>query len=755
MAVSNAHPFEIIDFSKGETDHVHDQKQGAAAEIINFVVGNDMKPISRWGSEIDDENNAEIPTGKSVSALINYANSDKLFYQSERSIFYRNPSLFTELVGPSGNQAFSTGDDNSVSAFSQWNRHVYMTNTLFARPMKMYKDVSGNYQIRNQSLPSVAAPTVTAGVAGALSFVFAFHYSYTYTVFGLTYEMIGPVTTVVLDNSTDPVTGPIQISGLPVLANGGTDNYDTANIKIKIYRSEANGTFLQQTGEVTNGTTIFTDSQSDIDLANSGTSLYTNDGTVDLDPVPLHKYNHVVNNTGYFAHIIDIEGESPYKIRQSTPNVPDSAPIDFEISVDDAVMGISSVRSQPIVLCKKYIYRIDGGFDRFGRGGMSPIRISDFAGCISHNSIVQAENGLFWCGNDGFYYTDGYQVMKVSDHRNEKYKAILKNTDNTERIQGRYYEKERLIMWSMQENSANHGNDVLMIVDLKWGVSDEMTFTRWNGASFKPSAIEIFNKKLYRGHPSGFVLRHDESLTSDVKVNIYRSVDKWVKETIRWKISTIHYNFGGTFYRKIPTRILLTAADIGNTTIQITAINDDGRVTRNCRPIRIRQDFIWRDDDFVWRESEFIWRAAGLIEQWRRFPKGGLRLSTLQLVIENGFSPVTDSDFLGNATYNATLKTVTLDDAIAKWPTQSEDYVIASDVDGYVKEFLITELSADNVITVNDPLNQLPTGSRKWVIRGYKKDENLHLLGFNIHWNNVSATQKTYSSAAASTGENA
>ena len=199
----------------------------------------------------------------------------------------------------------------------------------------------------------------------------------------------------------------------------------------------------------------------------------------------------------------------------------------------------------------------------------------------------------------------------------------------------------------------------------------------------------------------------------------------------------------------------MSASDAGNTTIQITAINDDGRYIRNCKPIRVRRDWIWDDDDFIWRVSDFVWRGAGLIEQWRRFPAKSLRLSTLQLVITNGYSDITNSDTLGTATFSNVLNTAVIDTVDIKWPIECEDYYISTEVDNYVKEYLITSRDSDTQIKVNDPLNTFPVGSKKWVIRGYKKGEPLHLLGFNIHWANVSATQETYDASSAATGENA
>lgn len=755
MAASSAQPFEVSDFSKGITDNVFDQIPGASAELINFIIGSDKKPKSRSGSEPDNREFAEILTGSRVGGLVNYANNDKLFYQSVRSMLYRNPEEFAEVFGPTGNSTFSNGDATSVPSFAQWNRHLYITSDSFPRPMKIFKDGAGAYQLRSAGMPALASSPTINGSPGTLSYIYGFYYSVTYTVFSLTYESIGAVTLVPLADVNAPDVSPVTISGLPVLTNGYVENFDTANVKIKIFRTSADGTFLQQVGEVSNGTTTFVDTISDETLQNTGIALYTNDGTVDYDPVPLHKFNHVVNNTGYYAHIKDESGESPYKIRQSIPGIPDTAPIDFEVEVDDEIQGISSVNSMPMVFCKKYIYRIDQAYDQFGRGGMVTIRVSDHAGCISHSSIVQAENGIFWLGNDGVYYSSGYQVQKVSDQLNDRYKKFLKNTTQQNRIIGKYFEKERLIIWTIQTNSANGDNDTFFICDLKFGISDSMTFTSWNGASFRPSSLEIFNNDIYRGDPRGFTLRHDEKLLSDTKIDIFRDALDWVDETIIWQIKTIHYNFGGSFFRKYPTRVLLTAGDDGNTTIQITAVNDDGRVIRNCKPIRIRKDFAWRDDDFVWRVTDFIWRRAGLIEQWRRFPSGGLRLSMLQLIITNGYSDITNSDTIGTATFSGTGNTVTLDTVTSKWPTDSEDYYISSEVDNYATEYLILSRVSDTQLLVSDLPNTLPTGSKKWVIRGYKKDEPLHLLGFNIHWTNVSATQQTYHADAASTGENA
>ena len=201
-------------------------------------------------------------------------------------------------------------------------------------------------------------------------------------------------------------------------------------IRVFIFRTIDAGQTLYQIGSVTNGTTSFNDNVSDT-TAQNGDVIYTADGTVDFDPPPQTKYVHVVNNIGYYLNIQDGAQVYPFRLRQSVPGDPDSCPIDFFVDLEDEGVGMSSVKSIPIAYCKKHIYRIENSFDQFGRGEMIPVRISDTVGCVSHNSIVQAENYVFWAGNDGFYASDGYQFIKLSDLFNDRYKKLLEEQGNS------------------------------------------------------------------------------------------------------------------------------------------------------------------------------------------------------------------------------------------------------------------------------------------------------------------------------------
>jgi hypothetical protein len=741
-------PLEVTQFTGGVTDFIFSSDITSAVILDNFSVQFNQSLLTRPGSIVDDVSpgNGKIPAGNQrIGTLINYDNSSNLLVQSARDVYYRNPSAYTTILGPTGNHVFSNGTTANIISKAEWNKHIFLTHDGFPVPQKIYKDGSGAMRVRNAGLPDLASsPIVTAGAAGANNYVYAFHYSYQYTVENQVFEDDGPVTFVELDNAAAPDINPVSITAIPVLSNGASNNWDTTVITVKIYRTADNGINSFFLGQVTNGTTTYTDNTSDAPLTNSSL-LYLSDGSLDNDPTPLSKFVHVVNNTGYYGYIKEGSEEFPFKYRQSIPFDPDSCPLAFEDSVEDVITGFSSVQSIPIILCVRHVYRIEGGFDQFGRGSPNHIRISDNAGCVSNLSLVQAEGQLFWAGNDGFYATDGYTVIKISDDTNDSYKAMLAASSDQRRIYGKFDELNRRIVWGLETDSSSMDNDTLFVLDLRWGVKAASVFTSWSaGDSFRPTALEFFNKKLYRADSRGYVFIHDTIYDTDPLVDTATNPEAWNEKTIIWTYRSIAMNFGTNLYRKIATKILLLAKNSTNVSIQINTINDDGRIFRALKEIRWRRNFVWGDPQFSWGDPLCVWNGEGLIEQWRRMPAKGLRFSYLQVEITNSYTVITNSDTLGTATFNPTTKVITLDDAVANdWPIDARGYFISSEVDGYSRQFEILSRTADTV-TVLDPGNNLPSGSNKWLMKGYQKGEILNLLGYTVHWAPISKTQQTY-----------
>lgn len=745
-------PLDIADFSGGITDHIYRPNPTKSQVLDNFVIQSNRSVITRPGSLVDDTvSNGYIPAGNQrIGTLINYDNSDKLFVQSAKKIYYRNPSAYATLQGPTGNDIFSVGTTSSIVSFAEWNKHVFFTSDAYPRPMKMYKDNSSAYQLRSSGLPALAsAPTVTAGAAGVRNYIYAFHYAYTYTVGtdALVFKDAGAITEVELTLSGDPSVNPNAITVIPVITNGVTENFDVTVIKVEIYRTVDAGDVFYKIGEVTNGTTTFNDNFADTAIQNN-TLIYNSDGSVDNDAPPLSKFIHIVNNVALYGYLNENSQKKPFTLRQSIPGDPDSVPLDFNAQTEDEIAGISSVKSVPIVLCKKKIYRIEGVFDQFGRGGMQLLRLSDTAGCVSNQSCVQAEDGLFWAGNDGFYYTDGYVVKKISDDNNVNYKTMLAECTDTKRIMGRFDEQNRRIIWALQTDSASLDNDSCWVLDLRWGVRDDSTFTTWNAVtlseSFAPSAITFFNKQLYRADKRGYVFVHSDNVYNDPKVDVILPASQWSLDTIMWQFKSIAFNGGSNFQRKIATRIMIAGKNVTNVSIQINAINDDGKIFRALKEIRWRKNFVWGDPEFSWGDPSCVWNAEGLIEQWRRFPARGLRWSYLQIQVQNAYTIITNSDTLGTATFSAIPNTALLDDALtADWPEASIGYDMTTEVDGYTRKFPITGRTADT-LTMLDPQNVLPGGSLKWEIMGYPKSEVFNMLGLTLHWASLSKSQSTF-----------
>jgi hypothetical protein len=256
----------------------------------------------------------------------------------------------------------------------------------------------------------------------------------------------------------------------------------------------------------------------------------------------------------------------------------------------------------------------------------------------------------------------------------------------------------------------------------------------------RPTAIEFFNDNLYTGDTRGYVYYHTSTTYTDPRVETAVAATDWEEETIIWNYVSCNYNFGGSFFRKKPTRILLTARNIANTSIQITSIDDDGKRERPLKPIRWRRNFLWGDVNFAWGDPDCTWRGLGVIEQWRRFPARGLRLSYCQIKISNAYSVISRSDTLGTATFNGTTNTATL---VNSWPEGSVDYFISTSFDDYDREFRVTSQTT-NVLTLVDSANLLPTGTYAWLLKGYKKSEPLNLQSYTIHVADVDQQQTTY-----------
>lgn len=736
-------PLEVIDFSGGMTENYLAGPPNCGQLFDNLLINNNRKPFTRFGSVVDDTANGQIPGGVKRIGFMWFQDTQRM-EQSERFIYYNNGS-YQNLEGPTTNPAFGAGDETNRISRAFWNNHSLLVNDSFCNPIKVYKDGSNVFQVRNAGLPAITAPTVTKGAVGTGSYIYGFLYYYTYNVEGVTFEDFGPTVEVSIDTSVSPDVTPVAITNIPVISNGGTDNWDTSNIKVKIYRTEVDQTVLKFIGQVTNGTTIYNDSASDTSITDND-PIYTTGDVVDNDPPPPAKFVHVANDIALYGYPKEDGVPIPNRVRQSIKGDIDSCPASFFLDFPDTIMGVSSIQGTFIVFCKSSIFRVDNFFDEQGGNGLVSLKISDTVGTVSNDSIVQTDDLLFFASSNGWYFTDGYKVSRISHNLNTTYASLVSTDTKARNIWGAYDKIEKRIWWAVEQSPASLDNDSCFILDLTWPIQDESTFTTAsNESSFAPTCLLFSNGTMYRADKRGYVFRHTNGMYTDPRVDISAAPSTWVTKTIIHDYKSCSFNFGTSFVRKFVPKILATFANITDIAVQIYSINDDGRLITALTPIRYNSNITWGDPNITWGDPTILWNKIGLIEEKRMFPAKNLRCNYKQIRMTNAYTVVTNSDFEGVATVDQVAKTITLNDTTFSFPADAVGYFISFEDDSYATQFEILTRNSNTKLTFSDPTNLCPNnGIYKWELQGYRKGESMLILSYVLHYKMLTDSQKSY-----------
>ena len=552
-----------------------------------------------------------------------------------------------------------------------------------------------------------------------------------------------------------------NLTNLPNLINTSETNYDTAKIKVQVYRTTDGGNTFFLMDEVSNGTSSFVDDVNDTipnpgkEPLNTREVIYTTGGIVQNDPPPKAKFLHILNNTAYYVNVIDAGQSFPNRVVQAIPNSPDAAPPSFFDDLEDELTGVSSTRNNTIVFGKTSVYRLGGGFNNLGQGFLSHERISDSMGCLASNSIVQTEIGIFFAGNDGFYYTDGFQLIKVSIDLDETYRLLTLSDEQKKRISGVYDRITRRIWWSLQSHPTGEGCDVHFIYYLNYGVKPSGVFTTAsNGSHYQPSATAFFKGQMIRGDERGLIFKHDSIYKTHPKVpsDLNTPLANWGTVHIPYDYRSCALDFGTTFQGQWATKVHVLGKNVGNVAAQVSSIRENN-YSRNkaLAPVHYRANPMWGQPQVVWGDSAYPWKYDGKLDQWRRFPAGSLRSQLRQIQISPAKVGVYRSDdWPDGATtnVNATLKTATLATPLGfaplSWPLDVVDMFIAFSTDNYQNEFLITQV-ATNVITFSDTGNlSVSDAAASWVIRGITKEQRFSILSYAIHFSRLGDRGATY-----------
>jgi hypothetical protein len=477
------------------------------------------------------------------------------------------------------------------------------------------------------------------------------------------------------------------------------------------------------------------------------TLLYTDGGVLDNDPPPKAKHITVANNCAWYLHIEESSVVYPNRVRQSVQYDIDACPASFYVDLEDTITGGGSIGIYPIIFCANRIYRLEGVYDLTGRGGIDAREISRTVGAVNHLSIVQTRDGIFFAGQDGFYYTDGYQVIKISREFNNTYKTLVSTATQRGNIYGMYEALLNRVWWAVQVDSGSADNDACYVADLNYGIKPDTPFTTLSGGlSFAPTALLYYSNTVYRSDRRGYLFTHSNEFLTDPVVSTSSVPSSWVTQAIIYDYFSAGFDFGRGDVRKWVPKMTLNARNVSNVSFAINSYNDDSENPAELKEARVLSNIVWGDETLVWGDPTLVWNEDETISIMRRFPAGGLRCSYKQIQITNAFTIITNSDTFGTGTVDAVGKTVTLESAPTKeWPSNLVGYYISFETDDYTQDFEITERTSDSVIKFSDALNDSASGATvKWIMRGYRKGDILNPLDYSIMYAYMSDTQSRY-----------
>ena len=589
------------------------------------------------------------------------------------------------------------------------------------------------------------------------NYIYTILYFYEYKVGTVTFQDAGPVYTHQILGMESPDVGTVTITGISDIVNGSTENYDTVNIVKQVYRTQANGTTSTLVGELADGFTTFVDTFSDADIADN-IPLYTNGGIQSNDGPPKAKFNVTVNNSTWYGHVKIGSEKHKSRLYQSIAFDPDSVPASFFIDIEDEILGLGAINIYPIVFCKNHIYRIEGGLDELGAGVLTKREISRTIGGINHLSIVDAREGLFFAGNDGFYFTDGFNIQKLTDQLDDSYRTLIQTQDQKDRITGQYEKEFDRIYWAVSEDAASPDNDSKWVLDLKWGVKGRSTFTTIsNEDSWAPSAMGSTpdEKTFVIGDRRGYVFKYDANTATDPKIDLLLPNTDWNLKAIIYDFEWIKTKFDTSYRRKWVTGIVVNMENVTNLSLQIKSENDNSGSFQNLSPIRFRENITWGDESGpAWGDysKPYLWKNFPIISAKRRFPRNRLRTTFKSVAFTNAITIITTSDSLGLASIDNTAKTATLENVANAWPSDIVDQFLTFSNDGFETQYLVTSRDSDLVVTYQDVTDSSPNGvNQQWEIKGIAKGEVFAMSNFSIQWLPHTPTHLPY--RASDTGE--
>ena len=704
---------EIRAFNGGITDFIYNEDVSACELAENLNILKDKSLESRHGSKVinTDAPRPLLPDVQKPSLMYDF-NGDIIVIYEKQIAVYRNDAW--EIInGSDSTHLLDNSEIGTNHDIVEWNEQLFVTDTSKSPIIKIYKDEAGNYKAKKAGLPKIdSLPTFNSQSNDGKTYIYTFVAYYEYYVNEIRFVDYGATLSHRLEAAADmsSVGHYVEISNIPEIT--GT-NLDASNIKIRIFRSQDAGTAEYYVGEVANGTTTFVDQVPDSE-SQSNEIIYT-ESSYDNDAPPIAKYIELNAGAMLYGGIENY----PDRVYQSMIGDVDSVPASFYEKFYQPVTGLSSYQSNGIVFCTKSIWRIEGVIDIAGGGNIRKILLSESVGTINNGSIVRTEKGIYFAGNDGFYFCDGYQINKIPDEQrniNERY-ATVKLVPSE--IKGTYDRKNQKVFWTTKDI----GDRVeIYCYDMTFN-----SFTTWTGDTdvFTATAVLAKDGELYRGDYRGYVLIHKSHYFNDDIPNESLAPDQWSSAPVVYRWKHVHFDFGISDVFKWCVKI--TAAGLSKTDLNLRFISYDDALGqgKDLKEVSFVSGMIWGDPNWVWGDDR-LWTLEPRFSQTRRFPSGKIRCKTKQLEITNAITRLAESYFdtpTSMVTVNANTKAISLiDSQVVSFPVDSVGYSIVINE----KSYKVLSQSIDTLV-VDDPANSLVDGQHNWYVEGIARNQRLNL----------------------------
>lgn len=736
----------IDNWSGGITDNFLNAEITKSQKCDNLLIDRNAKLFLRHGSIIDSKIHPLTPLGNTrINKIVGFKKRDGTFnyYKCQgRRLFAltgNNASGHDEVVGPLGRPFFSNAGTNSHVNYDEWNDHIIACvadSGLYAKPtISFYKDQDTIPTAMNCGLPELSNTQISAGGLGHV-YTYWMHYVYRYNTGDVAFEVRGPTTLLQSEGSLMDGSASVNLYFDAFPTSSTTDNFDTDNIQLRIFRTIADGQVGYHVADIPASSQTYEDFATDEDIEN-GEIVYTTGGVTDNYQIPKAKYVTIVNGVAWYANIIDdTTGDAKkFRIQQSIPGTPYSCHPSHYVDVEGEIVGISRFSSYPIVFTADRIYRLEGSFAIDGSGFIRPRELGAASGCVSHDSIVRTPQGVYFAGQDGFYVTDGQSVTKISRHLDETYPQFVRSQIVKENIQGSFDEISGRVYWAVSSGAYGNECDKIIVLDPYFGSSDSMTFTTISGGNnWTCTSLLFYRDKWYRASAQGYVYIHSSEGYTDPYEDVSSDAVNWSERAVMFDWTSAAINFGTDVNRKWVTQMVSVFKNETNISVSPYSCNDSSGDFREMKEVRYRGNLSWGQADFVWGSQEFVWNDSGNIIAKRKFPSGTLRCTHKQIKFTNAKTVIIRSDDYAPAIINSGNKTVLLSNHPSdSWPEELAGYFIRFSNDDYKKEFEIKSVTDDTLI-VDDVLGILPTGSFDWEIVGYRKAEKFMLNAATLQY---------------------